>query len=113
MKKDYYSKEADKDDILDSLIRAPKKNLDSRIKQLTKDIRTRQALSDKALSSLATHQTKLNERLWQLRYMSVLNDAFISQRNDLLFQRYFNNSGKDHGGSRRAGNRKTKVEIDG
>lgn len=68
------------DDILKTFLRLPKKNLETRIKHLDHDIKTRQVLSNEALSRLGTHQLQIKEKLWQLRYASMLNEGFIVNR---------------------------------
>jgi len=68
------------DDILETFLKLPKKNLETRIKQLEKEIKTRQALSNEALSKLGTHQLQIKDKLWRLRYTSMLNEGFIVNR---------------------------------
>jgi len=68
------------DDILETFLKLPKKNLEARIKQLEDEIKTRQALSNEALSGLGTHQLQIKDKLWRLRYTSMLNEGFIVNR---------------------------------
>lgn len=82
---EYYQKEVERVDLLESLIRLPKSNLETRIEALNTEIETRQLLRDEALTSLANLQLQLKDKLWRLRYMSVLNEGFIVNR-DLMRQ---------------------------
>lgn len=63
-------------DIVETLLRLPVKNLESRIKQLQKDIKTRQKLSNHALSKLGTQRFNLEEKVWQQRYIGLLGHNF-------------------------------------
>jgi len=68
---DKYKKkeESNNKNIIENLIRLPKKNLEAKIRQLEADIKTRQKINDKSLTSLSTHQLQLKDRLWQQRYI--------------------------------------------
>jgi len=68
------------DDILKTFLELPKKNLETRIKHFEDEIKTRQTLSNKALSGLGTHQLQIKDKLWRLRYVSMLNEGFIVNR---------------------------------
>ncbi len=61
------SKETD-EDVVDTLLRLPSKNLEERIKLLDQEIRERQALNDQILSSLGTKQVQADERASQMAY---------------------------------------------
>ena len=66
----------EEDDIIEALLRLPTRNLESRIRQLEKEIATRQRLSDKVLSTLGTHQLQLKQRLKRLYYIGALGNGF-------------------------------------
>ena len=85
MKKVNYKKE---NNLLETLLALPKKNLESRIKEFENEINKRQSLSNDALSRLGTHQLQIKDKLWQLRYSSMANEGFIVNRD---FIRQFNN----------------------
>jgi len=76
---DKYKKkeELNNNDIIGDLIRLPKRNLEAKIRQLETDIRTRQKINDKSLTSLSTHQLQLKDRLWQQRYISDITGLTI------------------------------------
>jgi hypothetical protein len=56
------------DSIVETLLRLPAKNLETRIRQLEDEIRDRKRLRDEFLSTMGTQQLSLEERAWQLRY---------------------------------------------
>ena len=69
MDKHKKKEELNNNDIIGDLIRLPKKNLEAKIRQLEADIKTRQKINDKLLTSHSTHQLQLKYRLWRQRYM--------------------------------------------
>lgn len=69
------TKETD-EDIVDTLLRLPSKNLEERIKLLEQEIRERQALNDQILSALGTEQIHADERVSQLRYAAPSSPEF-------------------------------------
>jgi len=62
-------KEGRDEDVVDTLLRLPKKNLEKRIIALENEIRQRQRLSDKAISVLSTQRRRLKDELKRLYYL--------------------------------------------
>lgn len=62
----------EEDEIINALIRLPTRNLESRIRDLLNEIRTRQQLRDRALSTFGTRRLQLKERMRQLYYAEAL-----------------------------------------
>ncbi len=60
-------------DIVNDLIRLPKKNLEARINQLETDIIGRQKISNSIITSLSTHQIQLKDRLRRQQYFPLIN----------------------------------------
>ena len=75
-----HNQEKEGNDIIDTLFRLPVKNLESRIKHIEREINSRQKISDKTLSALFTHQTRLKGQLKRLKYLSALSESFIVTR---------------------------------
>ena len=72
----------EEDDIVEALLRLPTKNLETRIKELEKEVQTRQKLSQEALLVMGTRQLNLEERVWHLRY-AMLESAGSRTRDEL------------------------------
>ena len=62
------SRESEQDDVLDSLMKLPARNLEARIRQLEAEITARKGISDNILSDLGTKKLQLEQQLWQQRY---------------------------------------------
>ncbi len=77
---EYKSKEAEAKDIVDSLLKLPVKNLESRVKHLECEIQKRQKIRNGALSTLGTNKLRLQEQIIQLRSVGMLGDAFVVKR---------------------------------
>ena len=85
---DYASKqdsEAQEDDIVETLLRLPTKNLESRIKQFESEVKERQQFRNNALSTLGTHKLRLEDQLQRLRYFLSpgqglqINQGFLTE----------------------------------
>lgn len=70
----------EEDDIIEALLRLPARNLESRIRELIKEIGTRQQLRDRALSTFGTHRLQLKERIKHLYYSDALSTSSNMQR---------------------------------
>jgi hypothetical protein len=77
-------KDKEFDNIVDTLLELPIKNLFSRIYELENEIHFRQSLRDNALTKLSTHQLRLKEKLRQLRYAS--SDTALSRKMSFEFE---------------------------
>lgn len=64
------------EDVVDTLLQLPAKNLEQRVAKLEADIGSRQRISDEALSLLGTHRLRLREQQWRLRYCTPVDQAF-------------------------------------
>ncbi len=69
------SKETD-EDVVDTLLRLPSKNLEERIKLLEREIKERQTLNDQILSALGTRQIQADERASQMAYAMPSSPEF-------------------------------------
>ena len=72
--------EKEDNDIIEDILRLPKNNLEARIKQLERDIKSRLELKDNVLTNLENNQIKLEDQLWRFRYISPFTDAFLANR---------------------------------
>ena len=61
-------RESEQDDVLDSLMKLPARNLEARIRQLEAEIAARKSISSNILSDLGTRKLQLEQRAWQQRY---------------------------------------------
>ena len=77
-------KDIEFENIVDTLIELPIKNLLGRIYELENEILFRQTLRDNALSKLSTHQLRLKENLRQLRY--AFGDTAINRKMSFEFE---------------------------
>ncbi len=68
------------DDIIEALLKAPRKNLEEKVKQIDADILGRQNIRDNALTKLFTHILRIKDRLKRLDYVSMSNEGFIVNR---------------------------------
>lgn len=69
-------------DLLEQLLRLPKKNLETRIGFIENEIGIRQKISDNALTSLLTYKSRINEQLKRIHYIDQgfkLRRDFISK----------------------------------
>ena len=69
--KNYESQEYSRQPDLASLFTLSKRNVEGRIRGLEADIKTRQKLSDQALSALSTHKTRLREQVRPFHYLGA------------------------------------------
>lgn len=68
-------KEVEQDDIVETLLRLPVKNLEERVKKFEKEIQKRLNIEVETLTSLGTHQLFFKERARQLHYASAIGNA--------------------------------------
>ena len=83
MKKRKLEKEAEVDEIVDTLLDLPVKNLEQRIKDLGTEITMRAVIRNGALSSMGTHQLRLEESLRQMHYRSAVNGSALARKTAL------------------------------
>ena len=83
MEKRKLEKEDEVDEIVDTLLDLPVKNLEQRIKDLGTEITMRAIIRNGALSSMGTHQLRLEEGLRQMHYRSAVNGSALSRRTAL------------------------------
>lgn len=83
MEKRKSKKEGEVDEIVDTLLRLPVKNLEDRIKQIETEVAMRRVLLNGALSSLGTHQLRLKEKLRQVHYRSAINGSALARKTTL------------------------------
>ena len=74
------SEDDTEDELIQSLLRQPRENLESRIRELEAEIKERQNLNELALSSIGAQKGRLEDHLHRLRYVSVFSDTFIVNR---------------------------------
>ena len=72
--------EKEDNDIIEDILKLPKRNLEARIKQLELDIKSRLELNDNVLTNLENNQIRLEDQLWRFRYISPFTDAFLANR---------------------------------
>jgi len=77
------AKESEEDDVVDTLLKLPAKNLESRLRQLESDVRQRHDLRNHALSTLGTHKLQLKDQSFRLRYASLSNTGFQTSQDCL------------------------------
>lgn len=68
MKNNNDDKEGDIDDIVDTIIKLPIKNLEERIKNIQKDIRKREEIFDSSLSILVAREIEIESQLSKMKY---------------------------------------------
>lgn len=83
MKKRNTEKEDEVDEIVDTLLGLPVKNLEERIKQLETEVQMRAIIRNGALSSFGTHQLRLKEKLRQVHYRSAINGSALARKTTL------------------------------
>ena len=83
MEKRKLKKEDEVDEIVDTLLDLPVKNLEQRIKDVETEIAMRRVLLNGALSSLGTHQLRLEERIRQMQYRSTMNGSAQARKTTL------------------------------
>ena len=83
MEKRKLKKEDEVDEIVDTLLDLPVKNLEQRIKDVETEIAMRRVLLNGALSSLGTHQLRLEERIRQMQYRSTMNGSALARKTTL------------------------------
>ena len=76
------SKGREIDDIVDTIIELPVKNLENKIKEIETEIIMRKGILNEALTGLGTRGLQLEEKIWQMRYSGILGSA-INVRTDL------------------------------
>jgi hypothetical protein len=70
-----YNEKDELSDIIDSLIKIPRKNLEARILQLESEIHHRKSLNTSIISGLLTLQARFKEQIWRLRYNHTISSA--------------------------------------
>ncbi|MEW5859034.1 MAG: hypothetical protein AB1861_16885 [Cyanobacteriota bacterium] len=70
-------------DLVETLLRLPKRNLESRIKELQKEIQERKKLRDESLSRLLTSQSRLKSLQTRAAYMGSMSES-LKRQVDLL-----------------------------
>lgn len=65
------SKNKEIDEIIDTLIGIPAKNLENKIKELEAEINMRRNVLNEALTGLGTRGLQLEEKIWQMRYSGI------------------------------------------
>ena len=65
------SKNKEIDEIIDTLIELPEKNLENKINELEKEISMRRNILNEALSNLGTQKLQLEGKIWQMRYSGI------------------------------------------
>ena len=83
MEKRKLEKEDEVDEIVDTLLDLPVKNLEQRIKDVETEIAMRAIIRDAALSSMGTHQLRLEENLRQMQYLSAMNGSVLARKTTL------------------------------
>lgn len=83
MEKRNSKKEDEVDEVVDTLLDLPVKNLEERIKQLETEIQMRAIIRNGALSSFGTHQLRLEEKLRQIHYRSAINSSALARKTAL------------------------------
>ena len=76
-------KEDEVDEIVDTLLDLPVKNLEQRIKDVETEIAMRAIIRNGALSSMGTHQLRLEENLRQMQYRSAMNGSALARKTTL------------------------------
>jgi len=64
-------KDKEIDEIIDTLIEIPAKNLENKINELEKEINMRRNILNEALSNLGTKKLQLEGKIWQMRYSGI------------------------------------------
>ena len=83
MEKRKSKKEGEVDEVVDTLLGLPVKNLEDRIKQIETELAMRKVLLNGALSSLGTQQLRLEERIRQMHYRSAVNGSALARKTAL------------------------------
>ena len=73
MKDDYQKKGEEEDDLVDTLIRLPVKNLEERVNELERELEERLKLNSETLARLGTEQLKFEEKSRQRRYNGMVS----------------------------------------
>ena len=76
-------KEDEVDEIVDTLLDLPVKNLEQRIKDVETEVAMRAIIRNGALSSMGTHQLRLEENLRQMQYRSAMNGSALARKTTL------------------------------
>ena len=83
MEKRKLKKIGEVDKIVDTLLGLPVKNLEDRIKRIETEVAMRRVLLNGALSSLGTHQLRLEERIRQMHYRSAVDGSALARKTAL------------------------------
>ncbi len=83
MEKRKLKKIGEVDKIVDTLLGLPVKNLEDRIKRIETEVAMRRVLLNGALSSLGTHQLRLEERIRQMHYRSAVDGSVLARKTAL------------------------------
>ncbi|MCH8837982.1 MAG: hypothetical protein IIA60_09325 [Candidatus Marinimicrobia bacterium] len=83
MEKRKLKKEDEVDEIVETLLDLPVKNLEQRIKDVETEIAMRAIIRNGALSSMGTHQLRLEENLRQMQYRSAINGSAMARKTTL------------------------------
>jgi hypothetical protein len=70
------SKGREIDDIVDTIIELPVKNLENKIKEIETEIIMRKSILNEALMSLGTRGFELEKKIWQMRYAGMFEFTF-------------------------------------
>ncbi len=70
------SRENEQDDIVETLLRIPVKNLEEKVKLFESEIKLRKKISWKAIAKLGTQQLHLEERMRHLNYSLGVQESF-------------------------------------
>ncbi|MCH7574817.1 MAG: hypothetical protein IIA59_06800 [Candidatus Marinimicrobia bacterium] len=71
------------DEIVETLLDQPVGNLEERVKQIETKLAMRRVLLGGALSSLGTHQLRLEERIGQMHYRSAVDGSALARKTAL------------------------------
>lgn len=68
-------KKSDIDEIVDTIVALPAKNLEKRIKDIENELNIRRSILNEALLSLGTRGLQLEDKIRQMRYSGILGSA--------------------------------------
>lgn len=83
MEKRKLKKEDEVDEIVETLLDLPVKNLEQRIKDVETEVAMRAIIRNGVLSSMGTHQLRLEENLRQMQYRSAINGSALARKTTL------------------------------
>lgn len=65
------SKDREIDEVIDTIIELPAKNLEQRIKEIEAEIFMRRNILNEALTNLGTQKLQLEGKIWRMRYSGI------------------------------------------